>query len=77
MSAKNISIIPNPQQVTESPGWFELKPDTVIKVPRALAEIGKHLQDYLVLETGFTLEIKDAEGNNESKNEIFLSTDGV
>jgi hexosaminidase len=77
MSAKNISIIPNPQKVTESPGWFELKPDTVIKVPRALAEIGKHLQDYLVLETGFTLEIKDAEGNNDSKNEIFLSTDGV
>jgi len=77
MSAKNISIIPNPQQVTESPGWFELKPETVIRVPRALAEIGKHLQDYLVLETGFTLEIKDAEANNDSKNEIFLFTDGV
>ena len=48
MSTKNISIIPNPLQITKSPGWFELRPDTVIKVSKGLLEVGKHLQEYLV-----------------------------
>ncbi len=76
MSTKNLSIIPAPLHIVESPGWFEIKPETVIKVSKALVEVGLHFQDYLVLETGFTLEVEEAEGNNTRMNEISLSAEG-
>ena len=75
MSTKNISIIPNPLLIAKSAGWFELRPETVIKVTKELLPIGKYLQEYLVFETGFTLEIEETEEKNDRTNEIFLSID--
>ena len=36
MSAKNISIIPNPLHIDEIPGRFVIKPETVIKVSKGV-----------------------------------------
>ena len=75
MVSKNISIIPKPLYIAESPGWFELKPETVIKVSKRLLEVGKHLQDYLLPETGFTLEIEETGDHGREANKIFLIID--
>ena len=61
MHTDKISIIPNPLQITESSGWFELRPETMIRVTKGLSEVGKHLQDYLFLETAFKLELKETD----------------
>ena len=45
MSTKNISIIPNPLEIIELSGWFELRPETVINLTTTILGREPHRQN--------------------------------
>lgn len=75
MRTNKISIIPNPLHITESSGWFEIRPETVIRFTQGLSDVGKHLQDYLRLENDFVLDLEETGDHDRGVKDIFLSID--
>ncbi|MFX1287757.1 MAG: beta-N-acetylhexosaminidase [Promethearchaeota archaeon] len=67
-----INIVPKPVSMIIGDGRFIITEKTVIESDPKLIEIGKYLKDFLLLPTGFDLEIKDHQSDLTKTNTIFL-----
>ena len=75
ISKRTISVIPKPLQMKETHGFYSLNPKSAIIISEDLTAIGQYLQDYIHLDTGFTLALKGAENALTGEHNIILSTD--
>jgi len=72
-----INIIPRPDRIELSKGFFEVTPETTILVSKDAENIARYTRDLLEPATGYSLPIKRISQDQAKSNAIFLTITGA